>query len=267
MASIEDAALALIGAIEAARPMTPGSTVMRDWPVTAWLDTELRAGRVVVAIVDTGIDENVTDRMRGEVVVAPAAPQVTIARLGSVITVGGTPTFGDQVAIVIDSRRAVAVAVMPGDTRASLVARLAVELSAIGVGSEQSGSVLTVLGPVADVRRGARAAVLENIGQVRSVLQVTTWAPTAAARQSFGDAILSAAFDLRHVAMPDGSRARFVVEGIGDTKDPDTLAFWRRDVRVAATVTVARATTRPTILVPATTIEDHASDAPQRFPY
>lgn len=206
--------------------------VYAGWPQASQLDADLKAipagtGRVHVTVFPTKTERNTTRYPTTPQEQTVNAPTITLTIAGQQITLGGTVSTPQNLALLIGSK-AYTYAVQAGDTLDTIAAALAGQIS----GASAMGSVITV--PDTSIIRAARAGgsgtSLSEVRRQQRVFQVTVWADTPANRKAVAkivDPMLSA---LEFITLADGTGGRIVYQSSCDDDMPQKANCYRRDM-------------------------------------
>ncbi len=242
MATITDAANTLVAAIAAilypdgVDPDAPNSVagmpvkVYVGWPVPHMLDSDLEAGVVNVSVFPRPGERITTRYLEQWVQTVAPDPTLTLDVVGQEITVGGTITAGQVVAVVIYGT-SYNYAALANDTLETIAAALT-ELIVVDYPAAVSDEAVITLPDVAiidDARVGAAGTAVRELRRQEKQVQMTVWAPTPDARQAVGD-VLDVAFARRKfLTAPDGTSVSVAYNG-GDLHDENQkVMIYRQD--------------------------------------
>ncbi|HTQ70972.1 MAG TPA: hypothetical protein VMH92_05700 [Acidocella sp.] len=163
---------------------------------------------------------------------APAAPAVTLTATlaANLLTIGGTVTAGEVVAIII-AGQPYSYTALSTDTLDTIAAAL------VGLvpGASASGAVVNLpdTGTLPSVAVGAPGQATMEVGRQRQVFSVWIWATTPVLRDALFSALQPAIAMALRMTMPDGSTATNKGLQTGGPNDlPARAGTWARDLRV-----------------------------------
>lgn len=215
----------------------PGAAAViihRGWPLANDLDRDLAAGRSHVSVWPRGGTEVNTSPYPDDwqdVFITPST--LTAVVQGRTVTIGGH-TDGSIVQFVtlqIGPRYVTSYAVLPTDTRESIAAALASQITAEFLPAAAVGNVITVTGTLA-MRAivGTTGSQLSVIRQQRTQLQITLWCNTPVIRDAIGKLVEPNLADRTFLIMPDQSAARFRYSMTILNDNSEKEGLYRRDM-------------------------------------
>ena len=241
MADLTDVSDALVTLIAQAlypngtgQPSATGvpALIYAGWPQASQLDTDLAAipggtGRIHVTVFPTKTERNTT---RYSTVPQPqtvTAATITLTVNGQQITLGGTVSTPQNVAVLVDSS-AYAYAVRAGDTLSSIATALAVQIQ----GASASGAVITIANGsvIRAARAGGSGVSLAEIRRQQRVFQITIWADTPDHRKAVATIIDPLLADTEFVTLADGTGARVIYQSSCDDDASQKANCYRRDL-------------------------------------
>lgn len=252
MADISDVENALVSTI--AGVLYPNGTsqtsvtgvptiIYAGWPQASQLDTDMAAfatgvGRLHVTIFPTNTERNTTRYSTDfqEVTANPAT--LTITTAGQTVTLGGTVSTPQNVALIINDLP-YSYKVQAGDTLDSIAASVAALIS----GATSAGAVITipVTGRIASARIGSSGTIARVTRNQQRTMQITVWADTPDHRSATASVIDSALSAMDFLPFADGGQGRllYVASHVDDMTQKANV--FRRDllysVDYATTVT------------------------------
>lgn len=254
MADISDVENALVSTIAAivypngtAQPSITGvpTIIYPGWPQSSQLDLDMAAfatgvGRLHVTVFPTNTEKNTTRYFTDFQEVTTPAPTLTITVAGQAVTLAGTVSTPQNVALIINDLP-YTYEVQVGDTLTTIASALAALVS----GATSAGAVVTipVTGRIAAARTGTVGTVARITRSQQRTIQITVWADTPDHRSATASAIDSALSAMNFIVFPDGSQGRlvYVASHIDDMTQKANV--FRRDllysVDFATTVTAS----------------------------
>ena len=243
MADISDVQSALVGLITGT--LYPNGTgqpslinvpilVYAGWPDANTLDADLAAlnagnpaGRIHVSVFPRPEEQRTTRFVDNWNVLTAPAPTLTITQVGQVVTLSGTVSTPQNVAVVTKAK-AYLYAVQASDTLTSI----ATAVAALIPGATSTGPSITLPAGflVTATRVGASGSFYrERKRQARS-LQITVWANTDANRTAVAAPIDVALAAIEFVTLADGTSAwlRYQSSPILDSREQ--VQLYRRDL-------------------------------------
>jgi hypothetical protein len=219
------------------------------WPQPNALDTDLAAGVVNISIFPKQEERNTTRYPVDQQVTVPAAPTLTATIVGQKVTIGGTVSTPQNVALNVNGTPYV-YAVQPTDTLTGIATALANI-----AGGTSSGPVITVSGIIKSARVGAAATVAAEFKRQEKVFQISVWANAPAVRDALASPIDVALASIEFLTMPDGYAARIRYRSSFQDDALQKENLYRRDLNY----TVEWATTQQSSAVQVTTITENLS--------
>jgi hypothetical protein len=213
--------------------------VGRGWPTVSALGPDLAAGVANVTIYSQpGSERNTTRFPRDWAPLTPAAATITVLIVGSTITLGGTISTPQNVAIV-NADVAYVYAVQPGDTLASIASSLAAQIT-VNTPATSNGPVITLSAPTGlSARAGGVGAMIRELRRQERLFQISTWCATPEQRDavaSFVDETL-AGMGLPNgrefITLPDGSKGRLLYVRSVEIDRDALVQSYRRDLIVS----------------------------------
>jgi hypothetical protein len=242
MADLTDVANALVNVCVAAiyplgtsQPPVGGvqAKIYQGWPEPAALAADLAAQVANVTVFPSPQEKITTRRIPDwQVLVAPAPTLVaTVGAVGRTITISGTVTLPQAVAIVVDGID-YAYGVQSTDTLTTIAASLATLVSANQTASSASG-VITVPGAhtmgaqiVSSGTSGSEVAL-----EART-FTISVWADCFDRREPLAKLLTPVLASLTRIAMPDGSTATCEYAGSMQVDTEQKQGIYRRDIKL-----------------------------------
>jgi hypothetical protein len=214
VSDVQDALVTLIGAV--LYPSGTGSPsitalptlVYGGWPQGSQLDSDMlgftngQGGRIHVTVFPTATEKNSTRYFPdyGPVTVVP--PTITLTKVGQTITLTGTISTPQNIALLINNLPYV-YAVQAGDTLTTAAAGLA----ALVAGATSAGAVITipVSGAITAARAGGSGTAIRFTRTMERTCQITIWADTPANRTATAKAIDTVLSGTEWITFPDGT--------------------------------------------------------------
>ena len=236
--------------------------VHRGWPLPRELDADMKAGNIVVVSVFAmrNASRN-TSRYPREWQAAQTQPDATMTATvdGAEVTIGGTPSDAQVVALIVDGATAYAYRPLATDEAADVAAGLADLID----GATAVGAVVTLPGsaPRVVARVEADAVAVRELRRQEHSFTVTVWAPTPALRDAAASVVdtLFAATD--RVTLPDGFSARVRYVSTGEDDSPQRGVLFRRDLRFLVEYPTTETMTTPRLAVGVYNLFDNRSPA------
>lgn len=204
-------------------------SVARGWPTESGVNAAVNAGNVLITVHQrAGFSRDATRYSRNAFVVSQSAPTVTASVSGFVVTIGGTITAGNIVAILADNI-AYTYVVLASDTAATIASALAAEIP----NATASGSTITLPSsqpePQAVVVNGGKIGV--EVGRQLAGFQVDVWAPSPALRDSIFATLCPALMFNFRLTLADNSTATLMsFQESGPDDMPSREKMFRRNV-------------------------------------
>ncbi|HQT62547.1 hypothetical protein [Acidiphilium sp.] len=225
---------ALSAAIFPTGTYAPASTVfplmlVRGWPTEASLADAKKAGGGLIAVHQkTGFARSATRYARDWHTLTQAAATITATLTANVVTLGGTVTAGDIVAVLSGGAAYTHVAAA-GDTLATIAAALAAQIA----GASASGAVLTLpaTGPLPAVGVFSSGVAAMEVARQQAGFSVHCFAPSPANRDTLFGVIFPTAATIDPVTLPDGTVARQLTQQESGPDDmPMRIGMWKREI-------------------------------------
>ncbi len=258
MSDVSDVSNALVALIAqalypsgTASPSVTGipTVIYAGWPTASQLNADLagfsngRGGRLHVTIFPTATEKRDTPYQTQWYDLTVTAPTITATISGQTVTLAGTISTPQNVALIIDNA-AYVYAVQAADT----LTTIATALAALVPGASNSGAVITIPNGAAirAARAGAGGTMQRETRRQTRRMQVTVWADTPANRDATAIAMDSALSVVERLTMPDQTLARLLYESGQQIDDQSKANLYRRDmlysVEYGTTQTVAATT-------------------------
>lgn len=206
--------------------------VYPGWPQSSQLDADLAGfakggGAIHVTVYPTGTEKNVTRFSNGWQTLADAAPTITLTIAGQAVSLGGTVSVPQNVALLVGGLPYV-YAVQLSDTLTSIATALASMIS----GATSSGPIIT-LPPSARIQAARSGSVGTSVREIRRqqrTMQLTIWADTPAHREATAQALDVALAATEYLLLPDGTGARIVYQSSRLDDATQKANLYRRDL-------------------------------------
>ena len=240
MADSGDIETALVALVAAAfypsgvgSPSTIGSPLMveRGWPTADLFGAAVKEnGTLIFVHADKMMDRDATRYLpvwQG----TAGIPTITATASGVTVTIAGTPSAGQSVAVQVKYLWYVYTA-----TGTDTLATIASALAALIPGASAAGAVLTLpaAGPPVQARVSAPGTSSIEVARQRQAFRLVCWSPTTALRdQVFGQLPGIIGYSGSRLTMPDGSIAtRMSQRQSGPDDTTARFGMWRRDMMV-----------------------------------
>lgn len=206
--------------------------VFEGWPVPDALDADLAAGRTNVSVFPMGGGTGNCFQVLNEAyVVVPAihGMSATIGRSGitGTVTIAGAPGQGEYLTIVADGKHAYS---RSGATLALILAAL--QTDALADYSPVTVTSNTISLPTTRIvaHIGAPATMGRVTHRQKDFVNITTWAPTPALRNTIASAIDVALKKVNRLRLPDTSQAILTFSHPLQRDEGETKSIYRRDL-------------------------------------
>lgn len=258
MADIADVSAALVALIAqtlypngTAQPSVTGvpTVIYGGWPTASQLDTDLGGfanggtGRLHVTVFPTATEKRETPYRTQWEELAVTAPTLTATIAAQTVTMGGTVTTPQNVALIVDDA-AYVYAVQGTDT----LTTIATALAAMVPGASNAGAVITIPNGAAirAARTGAGGTMQRETRRLMRVMQITVWADTPANRDATAQAVDVALSGIERITLPDQTQGRLLYQSSHQVDAQSKANLYRRDimysVEYGTTQTVAATT-------------------------
>lgn len=212
------------------------------WPQSATLDADLAIGKAHVSVFTLDAERNTTRYPKDWQTVTDAAPTVTAIIGAQAITIGGTVTIPQNVAIEINGLCFV-YGVQAGNTLTAIAAALAALIAVSVPGTTNTGPVINVpvAGRISAARVGAQGVGIMETRRQERLFQITVWASTPDLRTAVSKPIDAALSNIERFTLVDQTSARLIYKGSPVTDKGQIQGVYRRDflytVEYATTIT------------------------------
>lgn len=249
LSDVENTLVTLIAGIlypnGTSNPVSPLITakckVFRGWVVPSQLDQDIAASNAhgATPIINIGVTPppgnwRKTTRYSTDFKVQnPATTTLTasIDSTGTQVTIGGTVSTPQNVAVLIGSAVAVVYAVQGSDSLNSIAAGLATLLTNAGVPATSTGPVVSVPSARNMVARvGGQGTVIQEVARQERRFWVTFWCHTPQIRDQVVPLIDVALKATEFLTMPDGTAARILPAGDYQDDGAQKSGPYRRDI-------------------------------------
>ena len=203
--------------------------IYRGWPNTATLNTDLAAGVINVTVTSHNESGRTTTRYLPAWQTEQRSPGTTATIDGETIQVGGAPTVGDVVGVLIGGIPYV-YRVVEGDASDQIASNLAQMIRA-DQPIHVSGSLITTYDSKPVIVRVVCDAIgyLESRRQEKDV-HLVCWCPDPTSRDSVAIAIDNAFSGLPFLALPDNTSARVCYKNTSIFDQAQNARLYRRDL-------------------------------------
>jgi hypothetical protein len=240
MADSADVEAAIVGVIvsalypngtTAASIVSAKISVDRGWPTEADVRTAVGAGTQLIRVhAVSGMSRDAERYLSVWQCGASQTTTLTATLAGHIVTIGGTVTAGEIIA-VLSGGIAYTHLALATDTLTTIAASLAASVP----GASATGAVLTLPATGAlqavDAVSGSTASL--EVGRQKQVFSISVWATTPALRDSIFSALMPGVAANFRLTMPDGSVAtRMGMQTGGPNDIPSRANVWARDLRV-----------------------------------
>lgn len=223
--------------------------VYQGWPDPDALKADLAAGRVHISVWPTATTRSTSRFIPEWRETSRAAVTATAAVSTNTVTIGGTITPGQAVALLVDGR-AYSYLPVTGNTPA-VVAEALRALIAADQTATRLGAVITVPGAHSIIARlVTTATAAKQVRREERVFQVTVWAKSFTIRDRVAPAIDAGLSDLRRLALTDGTVAQVSHASSRQDDDLQKQGIYRRDLMFRCEYPTILTETDYTIAVP-----------------
>jgi len=251
MANVLDVADALVSLIASAiypdgtdNPSVFGGIdckISSGWPMPAQLDTDLSAGLVNISVYNKpGMGRNVTVNGDQDWVqkIAPV-PTLTAVISGQTVTIGGTVSVPQLVAVLVQNKQYVYV-VQSGDTLALVAQGVLALLQADYPSASRSGAVITMPSSanIKAARIGAEGASLRTHRRQEESFRIIIWSGSPALRATVAAFVEGVLAPVRFIPMPDHSVCRIVFTDSSYHDELQSTLIYRYDIGYKCTFSV-----------------------------
>lgn len=229
--------------------------VYPGWPESATLDTDLAAGKCHVTIFPKNEERNTTRYSNAQQATVAAAPTLTASVVAQTITIGGTVTTPQNIALIINGAPYV-YPVLANDTPTTIAAALAALVAVNIAGTTSSGPVITIgtTGRIQAARVNSNATVAAEIRRQERVFMITVWADTPTHRDTVGAALDVALAQTEFLSMPDGFGARLIYKNSPVNDGLQKEHLYRRDINYSVEYATTVSSTATPVIVEQTNI-------------
>lgn len=206
--------------------------VQRGMPLSADLEAMIEAGVIDIAVAARNGVERVTTRYdRDWYELVPPVRTITASVAGATVTLGGTVSVPQNVAVRVGRAGLFIYQVQPADTLSSIAAGLVAGLAGIGIAASASGPSLTVAAtdPV-DARVGGYGVAAQELKRQDKSFQITLFAPSPELRDALAKIVDPALADLNFLLLPDGTQGLVRYERTIVIDSSEKMAEYRRDL-------------------------------------
>lgn len=201
--------------------------VGRGWPLKGALTADLAAGIANVSIYpQPGSERNTTRFPKDWRELTPAAPTLTLSVAGNALTIGGTVSTPQNIAVILKGALTL-YAVQATDTLTTIATAIAALIS----GATSAGPVITLptdAGLTTSV--AGTGTIWRELRRQERLIDIGLWCNSPAQRDlvaPFVDAVFAA---LEFVALPDGTAGRILYNRSTVSDHEMTEGLYRRDL-------------------------------------
>lgn len=204
------------------------------WPNSIALDADLKLGKCHVSVFPTAQERITTRYSTAAQQVSINAPTLTATVVSQTITITGTPSAPQNIAIIIN-RKAYCYTIQITDTLTSIATALAALIAVDIVGTTSALGVVTVgaTGRIAAARVGTMGMVADEYRRQERVFQMTIWANTPANRDALTGMVDVALTQTNFLTLSDGFAARLTYKGSHVIDSLQKANLYRRDLLYA----------------------------------
>lgn len=233
---------------------TPASPVVgfpvriyAGWPQPETLASDLAAGTGHISVYPTDTEKPLLATVRDWQIQSLPAPTITASVAGQVVTLGGTVSAGQNVAMLVNDK-AYVVSAQTGNTLASLATALAVLISADTPATANAGAVTVPAANSLNARVGTTGTMIRQLRRQQKTFQITAWANCDGPRNQLGQAIDQAIEPLSRAALPDGSIAVLHYRRSRQDDGMQKQRIYRRDVFYAVDYATTQTTSATSVV-------------------
>lgn len=206
--------------------------IYQGWPDPATLQADLAAHTAHVSVSPAAQDKVTTRRNpEWQQLIAPA-PTLVATVAGTTITLSGTVTVPQAVALLVDGKDC-AYGLLITDTLATIAAALALLISA-GQPATASGAVITIPGSHRlSARIVAQGTSAKEVALEMRLFTIGVWADCYDRREPLAKLLTPVLASLTRLLMPDGSYATVEYAGSTQVDSEQRNGIYRRDIRLS----------------------------------
>lgn len=218
----------------ASAPSTAGAPakVQRGMPLSLDLEAMIAAGVIDIAVAArNGVERNTTRYDRDWFELQPPVRTITATVVGSTVTLGGTVSVPQNVAVRVGRAGLFIYQVQAGDTLSMIASGLAAGLAGIGIAATATGPSLTVSAtdPV-DARVGGYGIAAQELKRQDKSFQITLFAPSPELRDALSRLLDPALAELNFLPLPDGTQGLVRYERTIVIDSSEKMSEYRRDL-------------------------------------
>lgn len=258
MADLSDVSNMLVAELAAylypngtANPVSPvvnsKAKVFAGWPQPEDLDAALKDGWGYISVYPLDTEKVLPLTIRDWQAGTLAAATITASVAGQVVTLAGTVSAGQNVAITVNGT-AYIVAAQAGSTLSGLAAALATLISADVAATSNGATVSVPSAKTLAASIGTSGTMTRALRRQQKVFQMTAWANGHAQRDQLGAAIDQALSSLSRAALTDGSTAVLHYSRSMQDDSMQKQRIYRRHVLFAVDYMTTQSTTGTTVL-------------------
>lgn len=264
MADLSDVSNMLVGEIAAylypngtADPISPviglKAKIFPGWPQLEDLTKDMQAGVGYICVYPQDTEKPLPLTIRDWQAGTLPAATITASVSGQVVTLAGTVSAGQNVAILVNGT-AYVVAAQVGGTLPGIAAALATLISA-DVPATSSGAAVTVPSATSlEARIGTSGTMVRPLRRQQKIFQLTAWASGHTQRDLLGAAIDQAIEPLSRAALTDGSIGILHYRQSRQDDSMQKQRIYRRDVLYAVDYMTTQTTTGTEVVATPTSL-------------
>jgi hypothetical protein len=205
-------------------------SVERGWPTEADIRNASSANIQLIRVhAMAGMSRDAERYFRSWQQGTTTAPTLAAAVSGALVTLSGTITAGNILAILV-GQKAYTYVVQASSTLATIATGMAAKIT----DASSSGSVITLPGQPAFAAVYASTDAAMELGRQKQMFSVSVWATTPTLRDTIFSAVMPALALPYRMTMPDGSTAtRDDLMSGGPNDLPSRAKTWARDIRMS----------------------------------
>lgn len=225
------AAIVYPNGIERPSPSGVNAKVYQGWPEPANLQADLPIHLAHISVFP-GVEKITTRHMPEWQQMTAPAPTLVTTVAGTTITLSGTVTVPQAVALIIDGKD-FAYGVQAADTLDSIASALAAEVNAVQPASA-AGPALTIAGAHRIVARVvANGISAKEVAREQRPFTVSIWAGCYDDREPLAKLIGPALAELVRLALPDGTQGEVTYGGSRQIDNEQRQGIYRRDITLS----------------------------------
>ena len=255
--------------LDASAPSLAGAPakVQRGMPLSLDLEAMIRDGVIDIAVAARNGVERVTTRYsRKWEMLIPPVHTITVTPPSQTITLGGTVSVPQNVALGWGPHAHTIHAVQAGESLQDIAAALAAALVAQGAPVVASGTSLTVAsGPDLRARVGGFGAMARELKRQDKSFQITIFTPTPELRDDVAKIIDPALANINFLTLPDRTRGLVRYERTIVIDTYEKMTEYRRDLFFWVEYPTITTMQAPEVIAIGSTSGSDDTPRPQRF--